>query len=140
MVSTRSNVHLKGRTSISPPDINILFANVAACRVLQPVKHRCQTKERSIRDGSLREEDKDGSDGYTSVQGGRQDIIVLGPPGEMTATDDILEDEPNNRPGNIIDGSGRWDGTGTREDDGEAIDGNVSLGGDRRIKDTTDLM
>ena len=37
----------------------------------------------------------------------------------MSPTDDIVEDESNNRPGNIIHSTGRRDRTGPTEDNGE---------------------
>ena len=37
----------------------------------------------------------------------------------MTATDDIVEDESDDRPGDVVDGAGRGNETGAAEDDGE---------------------
>ena len=45
--------------------------------------------------------------------------VVLGPPGEVTAANDIVEDKPDDRPGHVVErGRGR-DETGAAEDDGE---------------------
>lgn len=37
----------------------------------------------------------------------------------MTATDDVVEDKPDDGPGHVVEGGGGWDETGTAEDDGE---------------------
>ena len=66
------------------------------------------------------EEYYDHTKGWTSVQSGTQNIIVLRPPREMPATDDVLEDEPHDRPGHVIDSCGRRDSARTREYDREA--------------------
>jgi hypothetical protein len=39
----------------------------------------------------------------------------------MTAADDILEDEPDNRPGDVVVRVGGRDEAGSREDDREAV-------------------
>ena len=45
--------------------------------------------------------------------------VVLCPPGEVTAANDIDEDKPDDRPGHVVErGRGR-DEAGTAEDDGE---------------------
>ena len=45
--------------------------------------------------------------------------VVLCPPGEVTAANDIVEDKPDDRPGHVVErGRGR-DETGAAEDDGE---------------------
>lgn len=46
--------------------------------------------------------------------------VVLRPPREMTPPDDILEDEADDGPGDVVVGVGRGDETGAGEDDGEA--------------------
>lgn len=46
--------------------------------------------------------------------------VVLGPPGEMTPTDDVLEDESDDSPWHIVDGGCGRNGTSSRKNDGEA--------------------
>jgi len=87
--------------SISPPGLNSVFSNCAVLRILQT------------------EEDQDGADGDTGIKSSGQDIVVLGPPREVTTSDDVLEDETNNSPWDVVDGTGRGDGASSAEDDGE---------------------
>lgn len=45
--------------------------------------------------------------------------IILRPPREVTASNNIVENEPDYGPRNVVDSRSRWDRTGTIEDDGE---------------------
>lgn len=45
--------------------------------------------------------------------------VILRPPGEMTPTDNIVEDETNNGPGNVVHSTRRWNSPCTTEDDRE---------------------
>ena len=65
------------------------------------------------------EEYKYCADSQTGIQCSREDVVVLRPPSEMPPTDDKLEDEPDNGPGDVIDGGRGWDETRSREDEGE---------------------
>lgn len=65
------------------------------------------------------EEDQDGRDSNAGIEGSGQNVVVLGPPREMTPADNVLEDESNDGPGNVVDGARRGDVTSTREDYGE---------------------
>lgn len=97
-VRKRKNKH----SHVTPPSLNRVDTNVTIPRVLQT------------------EEYQNCSNGNTRVQSRGQDVIILGPPREVAAADDILEDEPDDTPRNIVDGTGRRDVTRSREDDGEA--------------------
>lgn len=45
--------------------------------------------------------------------------VVLCPPGKVTSPDDIIENKPDDGPGDVVDSTGQWDETGAAEDDGE---------------------
>ena len=45
--------------------------------------------------------------------------IVLCPPRKVTSANDIIENESDDRPGDVVDGAGRGNETGAAEDDGE---------------------
>lgn len=64
------------------------------------------------------QEDRDHSQCYTSIQTGAQDIVVAHPPPEMIATQEEIEEETSDAPGDIIDSGGRRDGTHTCKEDG----------------------
>ena len=49
----------------------------------------------------------------------RRLTVVLRPPGEVTPADNIVEDEPNDRPGHVVHRSRGRNGTSAAEDDGE---------------------
>ena len=49
----------------------------------------------------------------------RQRTIVLCPPRKVTSANDIIENESDDRPGDVVDGAGRGNETGAAEDDGE---------------------
>ena len=66
------------------------------------------------------EENENNGDSDTGVESGRQDVVVLGPPGEVTATDNIVENESDDGPGDVVDGSGRRNVASSIEDDREA--------------------
>ena len=91
------------------------------------------------------EEDQHGADSHTRVERGREYIVVLGPPGEVTPADDILEQEADDGPGNVVDGAGGGDGTSSVEDDGEVDVAEPAVGpfqandvGDERAEDTNE--
>ena len=90
---------------VAPPDLDGVQPNRAVLRVLED------------------EEDEHRADGDARVERGGQDVVVLRPPREMTATDDVLEDESDDRPGHVVDGAGGGDGARSGEDDGEAKEG-----------------
>ena len=48
-----------------------------------------------------------------------QRTIVLCPPRKVTSANDIIENESDDRPGDVVDGAGRGNETGAAEDDGE---------------------
>lgn len=87
---------------VTPPLVDIMGTNRPICRVLQNKKYQ------NYRHGD------------TSIQRGGEYIIVLGPPREMTSTDDILENESHYCPRNIIEGTGWGNCTSSRENDGKA--------------------
>ena len=66
------------------------------------------------------EEDQDGAHRHTRVKTSREDVVVLGPPREVTTTNDVLEDEADNRPWNVVDSGCRRHVSCAREDNGEA--------------------
>ena len=45
--------------------------------------------------------------------------VVLCPPGEVAAADDIVEDKADDRPGHVVERRRGRDETGAAEDDGE---------------------
>jgi hypothetical protein len=65
------------------------------------------------------EEDQDGTDGDARVESSGENIVVLAPPGEVPPTDVVLEDETDDTPRYVVDGSSGRDETGTGVDDGE---------------------
>ena len=65
------------------------------------------------------EENQHGRDCHARIEGSRQDIVVFGPPGEVSATNNVLENEPNETPRDIVDCGGGRDGAGSAEDDRE---------------------
>lgn len=87
---------------VAPPRLDGGQANVTVVWVLQA------------------EEDHNRRDSHAGVESGGQDVVVLGPPREMTAADNVLEDEPDDCPGHIVDGRGRGDVACSGEDDREA--------------------
>lgn len=56
--------------------------------------------------------------------------VILCPPAEVTPTDDVLEDEPDNRPWYVVDSSCRWNGARSGEDDREAVEIGKPIGQD----------
>jgi len=67
------------------------------------------------------EEGQHGAHSHTRVKGGGENVVVLGPPREVTAADDVLEDEASDGPRDVVDSTGRGNQAGTGEDNGEAI-------------------
>jgi len=90
------------RTNISPPCIHCRCTDLAVLRILE------------------NEEDKYGRDGNAGIKTGREYVIVFCPPAEVTPPDNILEDESNNAPWDVVDSGRGGDQTGTSEDNGEA--------------------
>jgi len=88
--------------SIPPPALYRVKSNIPIIGILQ------------------NEEYQHGRDRHTGIQGSRQDIVVFSPPGEVSTTDNVLEDEPNKTPRDIVNCGGGRDGTGSAEDDREA--------------------
>ena len=66
------------------------------------------------------EEDQHSRDCHTRIERSRQDIVVFSPPGEVSATDNVLEDEPNKTPRDIVDRGGGRNRAGSAENDREA--------------------
>ena len=61
---------------------------------------------------------------YISIcQGGRNEgeerTVVLCPPGEVAAADDVVEDKADNAPGDVVRGRRGWDETRAAENDRE---------------------
>jgi hypothetical protein len=94
--------HTTALTCVSPPDLNVIQTNASILRILEA------------------EEDQNGGNSNTSVQRRGKDVVVLGPPREVASADDILKDESNKRPGDVVDGAGRRDQASSGEDDREA--------------------
>jgi len=95
---------------VPPPRLDRVEPDLSALRVLQG------------------EEDEDDGEGDTCVQSSGKDVVVLGPPREVTPTDNILEDEPDDGPGDVVDGGGGGDEASTAEDDGEVEVAHPALG------------
>ena len=87
---------------VSPPCLDGVLPDLSILRVLKD------------------EEGQHGADSHTGVKGSREDVVVLGPPREVTAADDVLEDEASDGPRNVVDSAGGMNQAGTGEDDGEA--------------------
>jgi hypothetical protein len=87
---------------IAPPGLNSVRSNGTISRVLQA------------------EEDKDCSDSDPRVHSGRKDVVVLRPPREVAPPNDILEDETDNCPGDVVDGACRRDQASSVENNREA--------------------
>jgi len=66
------------------------------------------------------EEDQHSANRHTRIEGSGEDIVVFRPPREVTPANDVLEDEPDDGPGDVIDGTGGGDEASSGEDDGEA--------------------
>lgn len=109
------------RHSVAPPDQDARLANCAILGVVQAEEdddnadsdtrvkrsgqHVCNNRHQSSEKKSLKPKEK-------------KRTVVLGPPGKVTATNDVVEEEPDDRPGNVV-GRGRGrDETGATEDDG----------------------
>ena len=65
---------------VTPPNLNGVDAYRSVLRILQT------------------EEYEDDRDRHAGIECGGQHIVVLRPPREVASTDDILEDEPYDRP------------------------------------------
>ncbi len=64
-----------------------------------------------------REKYHDDPECRTRIQRSREQKVVLRPPREMPSPDDVLENEPHNRPWHEIDRRRGRDQRGPREDD-----------------------
>lgn len=65
------------------------------------------------------EEDKDRRYGNSGIESGGEDVVILGPPREGAAADDVVEGESNDCGGDVVDSGGWGDVTGTSEHDGQ---------------------
>lgn len=65
--------------------------------------------EGRVKQKDKHEENKHGCDSDTRIHSGGQDIVVLCPPGEIAPAYDVLEDEPDDRPGYVVDSAGGRD-------------------------------
>jgi len=83
--------------------------------------------DRSVLGVLKNEEDQNGRNGNTRVHRSGQNVVVLCPPGEVTTADDVLEDESNDTPCNVVDSVGGRNVTSAREDDGEVEVTNPAL-------------
>lgn len=84
---------------IAPPRLDRSRSDRAALRILQT------------------EEDDDDRDGHTRIHSRRQDIVVLCPPTKVSPTDHELEDESDDKPGDVVDSRSRRNKTRSAEDD-----------------------
>ena len=75
-----------------------------------------------------REEDDDTRNGRSRIKTGGKDIIVSHPPSEGFSPDDKIEDEANEKPGDVVETGGWRDGAETGEAD---WDGDVAPDGKR---------
>jgi hypothetical protein len=66
------------------------------------------------------EEDQHGANCHARIECSGEHIVVFRPPREVAPANDVLEDEPDDGPGDVIDGTGGGDGASSGEDDGEA--------------------
>ena len=107
-----SFLHLKERRSktisrlphhvVSPPRLDSVLPNLSIHGILK------------------NEEDQDAAHRNARVKTGGQHVVVLGPPREMTATNDVLEDEADDRPRDVVDRKCRWHVSSASENNGEA--------------------
>lgn len=74
------------------------------------------------------EEDDDGGESKTDVQPSRQGVVVLHPPASPAVADELVEDESDEPPREIVQRGSRRDEAGAAEDDGR---GEVADGGTR---------
>lgn len=65
------------------------------------------------------EEDDDDRDGDARVERGGKDVVVFRPPREVPPSDNVLEDEPDDRPGHVVNRCCWWDEACTSEDNGQ---------------------
>lgn len=65
------------------------------------------------------EEDHDDRDGDARVERGGEDVVVFRPPREVPPSNNVLEDEPDDRPRHVVDRCRWWDKACTGEDDGQ---------------------
>lgn len=63
------------------------------------------------------DENQDSRQGKTNVQSGTKHVVVVHPPAAPAVTDPLVEDEADNTPGEIVEGSGRRNQSATTEDD-----------------------
>lgn len=71
-------------TNIAPPSLDAIFADRPATRVLQA------------------EEDDDRAERVRRVEASGQNVVVLGPPGKVAATDHVVEDEADDGGGDVV--------------------------------------
>jgi len=86
---------------IAPPRLDCVDSNVSILWVLQT------------------EENEDRTDCDPRIQSRRKHVVVFRPPREVASADNILEDESNNSPGDVVDGAGRGDVPSSGENDWE---------------------
>ena len=101
-ISENDKRRTRYNSRVSPPNLNVVETDVAVLGVLKD------------------EENQDSRNSNAGIEGSGQNVVVLGPPREMTPADNVLEDESNDGPGNVVDRARRGDITSTGEDYGEA--------------------
>jgi len=87
---------------VTPPSLDTIFSNGAILGVLE------YEKDQHCRYGNAR------------IERRRQNVVVLRPPRKISPPNNILEDETNNTPRNVVDSRGRRNVSSTIEEDGEA--------------------
>jgi len=87
------------RHGVSPPRLDVRQPDRSVLRELQ------------------REEDEQDGNCHAAIESSGQDVVVLGPPGEMTSSNHVLEYEADNSPWNVVDGScGRYEASAVEDD------------------------
>ena len=104
MVSTTATKDLKKRKDIriTPPSLYSVQPNSPILGILQA------------------EEDQHGANRHTRIECSGEHVVVFCPPREVTPANDVLEDEPDYGPRDVIDGTGGRDSASSGEDNGEA--------------------
>lgn len=65
-----------------------------------------------------RKENDERAEGEPEVEPGRREKVEAAPPAEVALLDEVLEDEADDAPGQVVERCGGRDGAGAAEDDG----------------------
>lgn len=110
----RSGIHRIKRTK----GCTSAVSGIDKDRITPPNLDGVDSNRSVLRELKTEEDDNNGAR-KTSIESGRENVIVLAPPGKVTPPNHILENESNQSPWHVVNGRSWRNSTSSREDDWE---------------------